>query len=328
MKRMVKSDWNKTCDLIASATNILVGTHEDPDGDALGSALALMHGLRSIGKRVRVYCPDQIPIIFKTLPGIEELHREMVIEEDEGLIVVVDSADFERAPISRLSSAGDRTIINIDHHAGNSMFGETNIVDTTASACAVLVAELLETMGIALEGKQGECVYAGIMVDTGRFGFLNTDQRTFETCARVAACGVSCGTVAGKIYRNRDPRALRLLGLVLSKLELWQEGKVSVLTVTVEDCKRAGVRSEEVIGLADYAKTAKGSMVAVLFREADDGTVRVSLRSEGFPDVRDIATQLGGGGHASAAGCVLSGTLDEARSKVGNILSKSFEGRT
>jgi len=297
----------------------VLAAHRKPDGDALGSMLALARWIEGRGGRATVVCPDGVPDPYGFLPGAELVAREFPADPSGAGLVVLDTPLMARTGAPAEIFEQTSPVINIDHHPGNEEFGDANLVDTSASSAALLVYEILEPLG-GLTAEIASLLYAGVFTDTGGFRFGNTDARTLGTAAKLVDLGADPALTARMIYGEQPLGQLRLLGLVLASAETILDGRVAVLTMTDAMRRETGSTGDEIEGLASYGRLVEGSQVAALLRELN-GAVRVSLRSAGPVDVNAVAASLGGGGHRAAAGVVMDGSLAEVRERLAEAVA-------
>ena len=293
----------------------VITSHRRPDGDSLGSTLALVVWLRERGAAVTGVSVDGVPSPYAFLPSADDIVREPPGDLERCVVVVLDTPSLGRVgdDAERLQTA--RLLINVDHHPGNDEFGDLNLVDTGASSTALMIHELLTDLDVHVSADVASLLYVGLLTDTGGFRFGNTDARTLATASALAGAGADAAVLAGGVYGEQPVGNIRLLGLVLSSIETAVGGRVALVCLTDEMRKASGVTGESIEGLPSYARLVSGVEVALLFREEGE-RIRVSLRSKGRADVNAIARELGGGGHAAAAGVVLEGTLEEAKARV------------
>jgi len=292
----------------------LISTHVSPEGDALGSALALAHALRGIGKEALVVNRDPVPRLLDFLPS-DGLFRQ-VSRPDEGydLLVVVDCGDLERTAL--FNEWRPPTIVNIDHHITNKRFGRTNWVEPDAAATAEMIAVLLGDMGLPLTKEIALCLYTALMTETGSFKYSNTTPAVFRLAADLAERGVQPAWVSQKIYERNTVSRLKLLGALLERMEANADRTVAWVTIPAGLFKQTGTTAEDAEDFVNYPRSLADTEVAMLIRDAEPGRVKVSFRASGEVDVAAIASQFGGGGHRKAAGCTVAGTLDTVQPKI------------
>jgi len=311
--------------VLDSAPRIVVGSHVKPDGDSVGSSLGLGRWLRGRGAEVSVVVPGSVPPQFAFLPDCELVRAEFPEDPCQCTVVIVDTPSPGRtgAPDGYLDGAA--TVVNIDHHPDNEMFGDLNVVDPGASSVALILHEMILESGYEPDRETATDLYVGVLTDTGGFRFGNTDARTLKAAASLVERGADAPRIATKVYGEQSPARLRLLGLVLASLETVLEGRAAVMVLTARMREESGALDDEIEGLASYGHLVRDAEVAALLRE-ENGRVRVSLRSSGRSDVNRVARELGGGGHKAAAGAVLTASLQEARSRVLEAISRVLEG--
>ncbi len=304
--------------------SFLVTTHVNPDGDAVGSVLALGLALTGLGKRCELVVPRGVPALYRFLPGAG-MARANPGGGPYACGVVLDCADLERpGPEVARHLASCAFLVNIDHHASNKHFGSLNIVDREAAATGEILYELLEFLGLTITPEIASNLYTALVTDTGSFQFANTTARSYRTAARLLEYGADHNTVQNLLFRQHSLTSLRLLGRCLGTLEVSPSKKVAWMWVTRQFLAETGSSLEECEGFADYPKSVAGVEVGVLFKEVAAGEVRVSLRSKNYLDVNEVAARFGGGGHERAAGCTLHGSLGEVQEKVIGFLETCF----
>lgn len=309
----VEQALEPVADLLGRSDRIAVVGHVNPDLDSIGSILALRLALSGLGKTAWAVTPDAGPAYWSFLPG----HDELLVGAPEWLIPdVVAVLDTELSP-ERLAKAWPlveraRLSVNVDHHDTNNRAARYAIVEPTAAATGELVYFLIRALGAPITRQIATCLYAAILTDTGSFRFANTTARTLALAAELVATGIEPHEVATRIYDTRPWEYVKLLGKLLSRLERTEDGRIAWLWLNYEDAREAGLPPAEIEGLVQYPRMVQGVEVALLFKELEPGTTRVSLRSQRYVDVSAIARAFGGGGHLRAAGCTLAAPVDEA----------------
>lgn len=296
-------------------SSFLLTTHESPDGDAIGSSLALASFLRRIGKDVCVHYCDPLPDLYAFLPGSDTVQQH-VPDRDFDVAFVLDIGEFRRAgqEFCRFTRIG--TLINLDHHLTCETFGRFNLIDPAAAATGVLVYRIASAFGYAFDIETALCLYVSIITDTGSFRYSNADREAFTIAGEMIACGVNAWDVAEQLYENQPRKRLELLARSLATLEVLCQGKAASLTVTSPMYAETGTDADLTDGFVNYPRSIKGVEVAIFFRQLDDNAYKVGFRSKGAVDVSGFAAALGGGGHHNAAGCKVSGSLAEVKAKV------------
>lgn len=314
-------------DVILANRKFLVTSHVFPDGDSIGSMLALMLGLVKLRKQVIAVCPSPVPETYTFLPGSHFIKTPGEVLNDspsEGLdlAIVLDCSDPERAG-SVLSLLGEGVkLINIDHHTTNKSFGSWNYVDVRAGAVGEQIYRLLRSLRAPIDKDMATCLFTAIATDTGFFRFANTTVNTFDVAGKLTKLGATPSFISERVYETKPYSSLKLLGEVLSSLELSKCGRVAWVVITRRMMEEFNVDEEQTEGFVTYGRTVKGVEVSVLFRETQNGEIRVAFRSRNGVDVDRIASAFGGGGHPRAAGCALKGSLDEVKDRV---LTQVFE---
>lgn len=300
----------------------LIASHIHPEGDAIGSALALAISLKRIGKRVTVFNQDSTPQNLQFLPMSAEIVHEIDDSLHYDIAVVLDCGDLDRTGKEAKTIGEIREIINIDHHKTNSGFGNLRLIDPQKSSTAEILYDLLREVPIPITHEIALNIYTGILTDTGAFCYSNTTARTFQIARELVMIGVNPSRVAEEVYEKQSPSRLRLLGLVLNTLEISDDGRVGSVAVLSSMLERAGATPDLVENMVNYPKSIGGVQVAVLFREVSGNHYRVSFRSYEGIDVADIAKEFGGGGHPCASGCGIDGSLLEVKKRVFNTIRR------
>jgi len=303
---LVATDMERVAAEIRDGQRFLLTTHEGPDGDALGSLLAMHHLLGQLGKDSVMFLAAKefpLPIEYRFLP-LEEVFHEPPADMTDRAVVFLDCGNIERMPIDFLRDDGTR-VINIDHHHDNTRFGDANLVDTDASSTAEIVYELTRHMGVEITPEMASALYVGLVTDTGRFMYENTDANTHRIAAALIDAGVDVNDTYRRLYENVPLEKLRLVARALEAIERPCKGLV-VTSITEADYKATGSGEEMTEGIIDFLRSLEGAKVAAVVRELGSrgrAAHKVSLRSSGDGvDVSAIARIHGGGGHVRAAG--------------------------
>jgi bifunctional oligoribonuclease and PAP phosphatase NrnA len=317
-RRAADPEFARAVAALAAADRVVVATHENPDGDAVGSLVAAAAGLRGLGKRVRTYLEpgSSIPSELRLL-DVSGLERGLdPADLADWTLLALDCATMRRLGRghARLVEAAG-VVVDIDHHYDNTRFGDVNLIDGDASSTAEILFDVLEALGVALTPEIAQALYVALVTDTGRFQQRTTGPSALRMAARLVDAGVDTERVYGLLFETMPMRKLRLLGRVIDHLVLYERGRVAVSHLSREDFLRVGATESDTEGLVDYLRAIRGVDVAALIREpplAADGVAppnRVSLRSRGTIDASEIARKMGGGGHRSAAGFSHGGDL-------------------
>lgn len=283
----------------------LLTSHARPDGDAVGSLLALYQMLRQLGKTVRVMMSDAVPLIYDPLPYSNVIQHCPVVPEDAPQTAIILECDSIHR--TRLRGLEGRFLINIDHHSSARDFADINWVDVHASAVAEMVYRLGRAAGAQITPEMATCLYTAVLTDTGSFCYSGTNERTFELALELVRSGAKPVDIAHRVYFSNPTSKMRLLGAALSNLH--REGALAYMHISLAEMERSGGLEEDCEGIVNYALSIAGVEVALFFRELADGRYRVSLRSKGQVNVAVVAEQFGGGGHTCASGCAVSGPL-------------------
>jgi phosphoesterase RecJ-like protein len=299
---------------IRESNSIVIACHVNPDGDALGSLLGLGLAIEAIfpQKSVDMVAQDGVPFIYRFLPGAERIRRTPP-DSHADLAIVVDSGDVSRVGSAVLPAINTaNAVLDIDHHVGEGEFGTVRLIDNRAAATAEIVFDLITELGVAITPEIATCLFTGVITDTGSFRFMNVTPRTLRVAASLIESGASPSLIAEKVFDNRPFEATRLLGLALGTLSRSNDGRICWASVTQEAFKQTNAADEDTEGFINSVRAVRGVEVALLFREVEPGRVRISLRSTDSVDVARIANRFQGGGHRMAAGCTVSGTVDDA----------------
>lgn len=296
---------------LKNANSILLCTHAAPDGDAIGSTLAMGLTLKGMGKQVAMACADPVPGQFLFLPGAGEVVTAGALEGRRfDAALALDSANLERmGECSRAYLAAPVTL-QMDHHPDNPRYAQFNWVDGEASAAGCLVFRAMEALGVPLTQETAECLYCAISTDTGNFRFRNTSAECFSIMAELMKTGLDLPKVARPLHQLREEPHVRLLGRALNTLELFGNGKCACLRLTQQDYQACAALPEHNNAIVNYALEIPGVELAFLAEEKQDGQVKASLRSLPPWNVAEIARKFGGGGHMFAAGLRGEGTLN------------------
>ncbi len=294
----------------------LLTMHEFPDGDALGSALALAQALRERGKDVTVYSPQGPPQNMRFLFGADTVVRSLASDLRFDVCVACDAGDDTRLGPDLPDRERRGEVLNIDHHPRCTPFGHANLIDPQAAAVGVLVYRLLKAMGHPISRDIATCLWVSIATDTGNFRHSNTNPECMRIAFEMVETGVRPGEVSSRMYESQPLSRVRLLAEVLRTLSLSADGRVAWVVANREVFEKAGTSEETADGFISYPRSIAGVEVALLFREESPLRFRVSFRSRGKVDVGAIATRFGGGGHHNASGCSVPGPFVDVRSVV------------
>ena len=312
----MESDLRQIIEALKAVRSVAILSHVNPEGDTLGSALGCHLTLRALGKEVATFNPDPIPKSLRDLPGGEEVICTNRLPRPFDGYLVVDATDPRRVGGLLNGLPTGSLVMNIDHHPTNARFGTYNWVDPEASATGEMIHHLFRVMGVPLSPEAATNLYVAILTDTGSFQHANTTPRALRAAAELIEAGAVPQDVAEMLFGQRDMAELRLLGILLTRIQVSPDGSFAWMEVTDEMLKDQGLGMEALEGVINYPRSLRGIEVALLFREVAGNGVRVSLRSKGKVDVAQIALAFQGGGHKNAAGCTVLGSMAEVRERV------------
>ncbi len=305
----------------------LITSHVDPDADAAGSCLGLALSLRRMGKAAEVVLEASLPQALRFLPASETVRSMDETPRRYGAAFVLDCSTLDRTgQVGARCLAKGAGIAVIDHHRESEAFGDPRLVVVEASATAELVHDVIEQLGMPLPPEAAECLYAGLLSDTGGFRYQNTNPRALRLAARLLERGARASRVADALYATKSAPTLRILGLALSSLETRCGGAIAALTISRDMFEKAGATPEDADGIVQYAKSLAGARVGMLIQEVGPRDIRVSLRSDGSVDVNELAGRFGGGGHKVAAGLRVRGDLEKVRKELFAALDQAMNG--
>lgn len=311
-------------DALARGQRFLVCMHEFPDGDALGSALALAMALTERGKDVVVYSPQGAPQNLRFLPWADRIVRTLGKEEKFDVTVACDAGDDTRLGPDLPAPERRGVVVNLDHHPRGRAFGDANLVDSGAAAVGVLVHRILSAMGHPVSRDIAVCLWVSIATDTGNFRHSNTNAECMRLACALVERGVQPGEISSRMYECQPLSRVRLLAEVLKTLTVTPDGKVAWVVASRGVFEIAGTAEETADGFINYPRSIEGVEVALLFREEAPTRFRVSFRSRGKVDVGTIATRFGGGGHHNASGCSVPGRLEDVKGVVLREVQRSL----
>jgi len=327
----VRGRYKQAVEALCAAQRIVVASHVNPDGDALGCILALAHVLRGIGKDVVALSADGVPDIYDWLPGVEWVQTG-TDRRDFEIAIICDAGAFSRTG-SSISEAlrSAPIVINIDHHLADVPFGDILIVEERAAATAELIYGLIRALSVAngrdlMTKEIAECLMTGLITDTGSFRFMNVTPNTFRLAARLQQLGALPEPIAELVFENRSFSSLKLLGRALASLQVSEDGRVAWAMVSADDFEDLTAEDAETEGIVNLVRSVRGADIGVLFREIPGKKVRISLRARAGGDVNRIAAVFGGGGHRLAAGCSVDPPLADAVTKVVAECRKQLHG--
>ena len=312
---------------LKNSKNVLLVTHINPDGDALGSMIAMGLALEVWNKDITLYNESTIPTMYHFLPSVDRIVQHINSADSYDTVIVFDCGNLQRIGVIAATVGKMPCIINIDHHVSNIDFGHFQMIDTSACATAELTFRLIKKMAVPINKDIATAIYTGILTDTGSFRFSNTNKTAFAVCNELIEMGVDPYAVSKQVYETYSFGRIKLLNMALDSIEISHNKKLSLMAITKDMFEKTGTQPEYINGLIHYAKNIKNIEVAVLIQEVMDNKKKsdgsslfhVSLRSSGATDVAAIASSFGGGGHVSAAGFSIESTLPDLKASVAKL---------
>ena len=298
---------------IKIANDIVILTHNNPDGDAIGSRLAEYTALKNVGKNVEIIIPE-LPRIFNFLPNAEDIKKEGS-KEIYDLAISLDCATLKllNGWSNYFEDAKFRVVI--DHHSTNAMYGDLNYVDLSAPACSQVLYSLFNYYNVEITPEIGTCLMTGIITDTGGFQYSGVSRETFEIAADLLDSGVNISRIYKKVFSTHTKGNFALRKIALDRMELVEDGKVSFTYITREDEENVNAETGDYEGIVDEGRNIEGVEVAIFLHEVKDG-FKVSTRANEYVNVSDVCLMFGGGGHPRAAGATMQGTPEQIKEKL------------
>jgi phosphoesterase RecJ-like protein len=307
-------------EIIRSRDKFVITSHVRPDGDALGSELALMLVLEAIGKQSVIVNKDPVFDRFRNLPCSERVRVGDQIEGKPAVVFILECGSIERTGLLGLEH---QFIVNIDHHHSTSEYGTVNWIDENACAVGEMIYKIGRALGVKLTADIATNIYTAVVTDTGSFQFASTTAETFRMAADLAEHGADVAGIARHVFYSNPITKVNSMTVMLNRMKMACGGRLVWTAVTRDDMTRYNCFEEDVEGLVNFPLTINGVDVAVFFRELENGSFRVSLRSKNSIDVSEIAGAFGGGGHRNASGCTMAGPLESAKNLlVGQIAAR------
>jgi bifunctional oligoribonuclease and PAP phosphatase NrnA len=318
-------ELTRIVDAIRARQRFVISSHVRPDGDSIGSSVAMALALRAIGKDARVIHADPAPAPFAPFPGVADI----IVAPDAGeafdAAIIMECGDLGRTGVSGL----DRLfVINIDHHPGNTGYGQLCWFEPKAAACAEMVFDLAQALGAPLTREIATHIYLAILTDTGSFHYSGISPRTFAICKAALEAGVDPQGVARQVYDSNNMGRLRLFGAVLNGMQIDPSGRIAVIHLDHAIMQASGGTYEDTDGLINEPLTVKEIVAVVFFKQIEGNEYRVSMRSKGDVDIGAVAKEYGGGGHKNAAGCTVGGPIDELRNIFVGKIEAAIDGRS
>jgi phosphoesterase RecJ-like protein len=323
-KGSLMSDWTKICSILAESKEAIILVHEKADGDCLGSALALAFSLHELGMKPVIYYPEEIPLVYRFLPGTEMLKIKAPGSLPESIpVIAVDCADKKRVVYDIPTNS---PIINIDHHVSNDYFGTYNIVDTDAAAAGEIIYRILKDGGVRISPDMATCLYVAISTDTGSFSYSNITSETMKIASELLELGSDMNLIRENLYEKRPLSELLTIKAALANFCISEDGKLINCLLDFDTLNKDELIGADTDGLIGLLRATDGVEVALIFKEIEIGNVKVSLRSKSYVDVNIIAREFGGGGHSRAAGCTIKGNIHEIKDNVLKMVTPYLTG--
>ncbi len=301
--------------------SVALFTHMRPDGDTLGSALALWSALKQKGIKTGVYCSDAIPEKFFYLDGANEISN--VINEEYDAFVAIDSAEIQRLGELANQFNAHKNTYNIDHHVSNTRFAKVNYVVENASNSENVFA-IIKQMNVTITPEIANCLATGVITDTGSLRHKNVTANTVHTLAELFELGANLNDINYRMFTAQSQNRAKLFGFAMSNIRYLLEGKFAVVTVSASDLQKTGASMDETEGFIDFVMGIKGVCVGACLLEIAKDKYKISFRSKGA-DVNSVAAMFGGGGHRLASGCQIHGEYEEVVDKIRFAVSKYIE---
>ena len=310
---------------LRSCTTFLVSVHKSPDGDALGSQIALMLALEKLGKTVIAHNLDPIPEIYRYLPHAARVQTGAAVTGHFDAMIVLDS-DPPRTGLFSTDYPAE-TLINIDHHVTNPCIWPLTWLEPTASATGEMIYKLISLLGVPIDQDMALCLYTSIFTDTGSYRYSNTTPECMRISAALLEAGADPWLVTENVYESYSFNRLKLLGSVLADMKRSPDNRIGWVVVTEELFRQTGTTAEDTDNFVNYVRSVKGIEVAILFRQTAAAQYKISLRSKGRVDLSSLAQSLGGGGHKNAAGSTLDGAAEEVQNRVIREVEKVMQAQ-
>lgn len=307
---------------INKAESIVILTHENPDGDAIGTGLALYHALKQYGKNPDIIIPEY-PRIFEFLPGVEEIKTETDIEKYD-LAISVDCSTIKMLNGFSKYFENAKVKVSIDHHSTNTMFGDINFVNPDAPACSQIMLVILAHFNIDITKEIGTCILTGIITDTGGFKYSGVTAETFEFVALLLNKGINVSKIYRRVLQMKTKPNFELHRIANNRLEFLEDGKIAYTYITKEDEEKVGAETGDHEGIVENGRDVEGVEVSIFIRQTEKGC-KVSMRSNEYVNVADVCLMFGGGGHPKAAGILMQGMIEQVKEKLLNQVKSQLK---
>ena len=313
---------SQVVELIETKKRFAITSHVRPDGDGLGSSLALYWLLIALGKEAEVITCDLIPDSYSRLPGADKIRITPSVDRQYDAVFVIECSDILRPSLKDLEK---QLVVNIDHHTTSELFGSINWIDPTASAVGEMIYNLCKAIGVRVTKEIAECIYTALLTDTGSFHYSNTTDRTFKVASELVKAGAQPAKLSEAVFNSYPWCKLELMAQVMATAKRDESGRVAWMRQSLYMLETTCAEEHDGDGFVNTLLTVGDVRAAAFLKEKEPGVYRTSLRSKGDINVARIAESLGGGGHRNAAGCTLRGSWEEAEEKIIKLLKDAVE---
>ena len=305
---------------IQAHTDFLIVSHVRPDGDSLGSQLGIALILQALGKNVEMLSRDPVPTRYVSLPGADQIRVASRRGKSHAVTFILECSNIHRPGIAGLDQG---FIVNIDHHHSTKSFGNVSWIEPSACAVGQMIYRLMKPLGVEMTTEIATNIYVAVLTDTGSFQFSSTTGDTFRLAAELADHGVDVSEIAKRMFHTNPIQKVRAMGMILNAMEFHASNRVVSTILRRDDLGLAD--DDDIEGLVNYPLTIAGIEVAVLLRELEDGSFRVSMRAKNEVDVSTVAEQFGGGGHRKAAGCQMVGSIATIQQQIVSSIQSAID---
>lgn len=305
--------------LLKEHDNYHILIHAYPDGDAIGSGYALCRTLRSIGKKANVVCTSPIPKMYSYI--VDKVETQDFIPET---FISTDVADLRLLGNGYEQYEG-KVLLSLDHHGTNKRYSKYWVIDPHAASACEIVLEVIKMLGVSVDKEIAECIYTGISTDTGCFKFANTTSQTLRNAADMLDFGIDAAEINRVMFETKSRNRIELERLALDSMSFHLDDKIAFVTITNEMREKAGASDDDLEGMTSLSRQVEGVKIGVTLRQKEDGEYKISVRTHPPVDAAEICSNFGGGGHVRAAGCTLSGTIDDIKEQMIEVCSKALE---
>lgn len=312
--RLLLDEYKQFGEVISKYDNFTIVTHVNPDGDTVGSALALAQILKRYNKTFQIVNEGEIPTKLQFLPLADTIIKSEHLQGNIENVITVDCADKRRVGdvlLNRMGSSGS-ILMNIDHHPTNDDYAQINIINPEAASTTMILYHLCKAIEIPFDEDLALCIYTGLMTDTGCFRYSNTNSDVHKVASELISYGINVYDIVDKIYETVPLHSIRTLKNSLDTLDVDDTGKIAWLIINLNDDEQ----NTDTEGFINYPRSIEGIEVALTFKVIDEQAIKIGLRSKSYADVSQIAATFGGGGHKRAAGCTLTGSLEQVKNQV------------